>query len=130
MNRVYIAARLSRLLEIKEFAVWLESQNFEIAFRWWNQGEFNRPYRNSNNPELNASLKASIAHARDADTFILFSEPGMRGAYVELGAFLADESSHKQTYVVGGGDQDHIFEALDGFVFVKSTEELKEILNA
>jgi hypothetical protein len=61
--------------------------------------------------------------AADADVFILLDEPGLRGAYVELGAFLhagLKDTKNQKVYIVGPDSQkrEHIFESPEFVEFV------------
>jgi len=118
------------LTETKELADWIEDRGLQIAFKWWKEANLSRPYRGSKDKELKDFLEISLARASDADIFILLSEPNMRGTYIELGAFLANQDKQKKVYVVGGKDNEHIFEASEGFTFTGSVDELKKAINA
>jgi len=114
----------------KKLAAWLEEHDFTISYKWWNEEILPKPFRGNNNPKLHVIMKNELISAAGADIFVLFSAPGMRGAYIELGAFLADaDTSNKTVYVIGGAQEEHSFESLSHFVFVDSVDELKQELN-
>lgn len=67
--------------------------------------------------------------AAKADIFILLDDPGLRGAYIELGAFLYDclkNSTSRVAYIVGKDShaREHVFESPDYVKFCDTVEEV------
>jgi hypothetical protein len=67
--------------------------------------------------------------AAKADIFILLDDPGLRGAYVELGAFLSDCMSNpvnRKAYIVGpdAHQREFIFESPE---YVNFTDNIDEV---
>jgi hypothetical protein len=67
--------------------------------------------------------------AAEADVFILLDEPGLRGAYIELGAFLYQTFKYpgdRKVYIVGpdSHEREHLFESPDFVKFVNSIDDV------
>ena len=105
--KVYIAARAAtRLKEVKRIQKRLIAQGHIIAYDWANNDtNIKKPYRDPANRKHNESAQnRMLKTVAKADVLIFLDEPGLRGAYVELGAFLFDglDSSRKKcVYIVG-----------------------------
>lgn len=70
-----------------------------------------------------------LKQAAKADIFIMLDDPGLRGAYVELGAFLLDcleNSEGRRAYIVGPNshEREFIFESPEYVLFADSIEEV------
>jgi len=133
--RVYIAARAkNRVEEVKKIQKKLKSMGHTITYDWASaNADIRRPYREPANRRHNSSAPAKMLRAAaEADVLILLDEPGLRGAYVELGAFLTDtlkRSNGRQVYIVGmdSHEREHIFESAE---FVKFANNLDEVYSA
>jgi hypothetical protein len=128
--KIYIAARAkTRGDEVKEIQKNLEEMGHSITYDWATADvNIRRPYRDSKNRKYNKSaIPKMLKAASEAEIFILLDEPGLRGAYVELGAFLADvlkKPKHRRVYIVGqdSHEREHIFESPDYVKFADSIE--------
>ncbi|MEX1059187.1 MAG: hypothetical protein WEC17_02035 [Candidatus Saccharimonadales bacterium] len=117
--KVYVAGRAkTRVGDINKIQEKLKSMGHSITYDWAIADvNVKRPYRDPTNREHNQSaIPKMLKAAAEADIFILLDEPGMRGAYIELGAFLADaikRPDHHRVYIVGPDsyEREHIFES-------------------
>lgn len=131
MTTVYVAGRTKRIPEILKLYEWLEAKGFALTFAWAREDEgIEPPFRGSNSNLTKHKMRKELVAASEADIFILLSDPGIRGAYIELGSFLntTHRKPHKRAFIVGGEEFEHSFEALDSFRFVESIEKLKDEL--
>lgn len=128
--KVYISARAKTQLDnVKVIQEKIKALGHQIVSDWTSV-EVKRPYRNPENRQKNAQIQARmLEQAAAAEVFILLDEPGLRGAYVELGAFLADCLSNPQNrkaYIVGpeSGEREFIFESPEYVIFADIIEEV------
>ncbi|HLG91216.1 MAG TPA: hypothetical protein VI336_03620 [Candidatus Saccharimonadales bacterium] len=130
--KIYIAARAkTRIDEVKKIQEKLTSMGHSIAYDWAVANvNVKKPYRDPANRKHNeATIPKMLKAAAEADIFILIDEPGLRGAYIELGAFLADvlkRPNHRRVYVVGQNsyEREHVFESPECIKFANSIEEV------
>lgn len=134
MKQIYISARAkTRLEEVKQIKQKLEKMGHRIAYDWTTQ-KVKRPYRDSVNRSENIEIqKTMLEKAANADVFILLDEPGLRGAYVELGVFLHNcltNSERRYAYIVGpdSHEREFIFESPKYVKFVDTIDEVYEDL--
>jgi hypothetical protein len=137
MAKIYIAARAkTQLEEVKQIQKKLRSLGHEIAYDWAIADiNIKKPYRDSSNRLHNlAATEKMLKTAAKTDVFILLDEPGLRGAYVELGAFLTDCLSNpegRKAYIVGpdAHEREFIFESPEYVKFADTIEEVYKDLN-
>ena len=117
--KIYIAARAkTRLNEVKKIQEKLSGMGHTITYDWTVANvNVRKPYRELANRGHNESaIPKMIKAATEADVFILLDEPGLRGAYIELGAFLTDvlkRPHRRRVYIVGPDSlkREHLFES-------------------
>ncbi|HEY5550085.1 MAG TPA: hypothetical protein VIK37_02720 [Candidatus Saccharimonadales bacterium] len=135
--KIYIAARAkTRVNEVKKAQEKLKSMGHFVTYDWAVVNvSVRRPYRDPANRKHNeAAISKMLRAAAGADVFILLDEPGLRGAYVELGAFLADvlkRPKHRRVYIVGPNshEREHIFESPEYVKFANNIEVVYKDLN-
>lgn len=132
MAKIYIAARAkTRGEDVKVIQEKLRKMGHTITYDWATEDTgIKKPYREPehrkhNEPSIPKMLKA----AADAEIFILLDEPGLRGAYVEFGAFLYDNQMNtraRKVYIVGPDsyEREFIFESPEYVKFVDTIEEV------
>lgn len=133
---VYIAARAKfRSDDVAEIQEKLKQKGYEIAYDWpANNSAVKKPYRDPKNRKFNQTAQAKMLEAAArADIFILLDDPGLRGAYVELGAFLTDclhNSKGRKAFIVGPDShkREFIFESPDYVYYAKTIAEVYELL--
>jgi hypothetical protein len=134
-ERVYLTGRSTAShYDIPELGDLLEVSGYEITWRWWEEGAPKKPYRSPESHKHNVGVvKEALGSAATADILIQLSQPGMRGVYVEQGAFLAawerGDNPNPRMYIVGGADQEHVFESLP-FVSFTTMDELQDTIKA
>lgn len=134
--KIYIAARAkTRAAEVLEIRKKLRSMGHAIAYEW-DPNRVKRPYRASQNRIRNIETQTEMLKAAaETDIFILLDESGLRGAYVELGAFLTDclnNSVGRIAYIVGkdSHEREFIFESPRYVKFTNSIDEVyKDLTN-
>lgn len=109
--------------------------DFTIAYDWPSGDKaIKKPYRDTNNRKINLEAQYKMLEsAAKADIFILLDDPGLRGAYVELGAFLTDcatNSKGRRAYIVGpdAHEREFIFESPEYVHFTDTIDEVYEDL--
>ena len=135
--KIYIAARAkTRIDEVKQIQKQLREMGHSITYDWATEDVgIRRPYRDPDNRRHNeTSIPKMLDAARHADVFILLDEPGLRGAYVEYGVFLAEalkNPKQKRTYIVGpdSHEREFIFESPEYVRFADSIQEVYRDLN-
>jgi hypothetical protein len=132
--KVYISARAkTRLNEVKDIQKELKDLGHEVAYDWTTSG-VKRPYREKANRVHNIEAQAQMLKtAAKADIFIFLDDPGLRGAYVELGAFLTDcleNSTGRKAYIVGpdSHERESVFESPEYVVFAGEIDEVYQDL--
>lgn len=129
---VYIAARAKyRAAEVALIQKQLKDLGYQIAYDWpaGNPG-IKKPYRQAKNRKNNLKAQAKMLKAAaKADIFIFLDDPGLRGAYVELGAFLTDcleNPANRTAYIVGpdSHEREFIFESPEYVIFAETIEEV------
>lgn len=137
MKSVYIAARSKfRAQDVAKIQETCKLMGYKIAYDWpAGDRAIKKPYRDPENRKANLRAQAEMLRAAaEADIFIFLDDPGLRGAYVELGAFLADcldNSKERKAYIVGLDSQqrEFIFESPEYVRFVDNIEEVYADLN-
>jgi hypothetical protein len=130
MKSVYIAARAKyRSEEVAEVQGKVKKLGYKIAYDWPSgNSEIKRPYRAPSHRKQNSSTQAEMLKAAaKADIFIFLDDPGLRGAYVELGAFLTDclqNPKERKAYIVGpeSHEREFIFESPEYVIFADNIE--------
>ena len=130
--KVYVAARAKyRADEVEEIQKRLSESGYEAISDWTAVvKKIKRPYRDSQNRKANVRLQAQmLQNAKTADVFILLDDEGLRGAYVELGAFLTDcldSSQNRRAYIVGPNShtREFVFESPE---YVKFCDDIEEV---
>lgn len=133
-KEVYIAARAKyRAKEVAEIQNTLQEMGYEIAYDWLSVS-IKKPYRSPKNRLHNLKAQEKMLKAAaDADILIFMDEPEIRGAYIELGAFLLSclyNSAGRFAYIVGehSHEREFIFESPDYVLFKDTIEEVYEDL--
>ena len=130
--KIYIAARAkTRQTEVAEIVKRLNDMGHTITFDWAsNNQRILKPYRYPKHRKSNkAAIPKMLNAAAEADVFILLDEPGLRGAYIELGAFLYQTFKYpgdRKVYIVGpdSHEREHLFESHDFVKFVNSIDDV------
>ncbi len=128
--KIYITARAKhRADEVAEIQKVLQNMGYAIAYDWpLSDPDIKKPYRHPENRKHNLSAqKRMLESAAKADIFILLDDPGLRGAYIELGAFLHDcikKPKGRQAYIVGkySHERESIFESPEYIKFADTIE--------
>ena len=128
--KVYIAARAKyRANDVAEIQRTIKSMGYKIAYDWPSGDKaIKKPYRDPAHRKQNLSAQAEMLKAAaKADIFIFLDDPGLRGAYVELGAFLTDclgNSAGRRAYIVGpeSKQREFIFESPE-YIYLADTIE-------
>lgn len=130
--KVYISARAKyRANDVAKIQKALEAMGHKVAYDWpAGDNAIKRPYRDAINRKHNlAAQEEMLKAAAIADVFILLDDPGLRGAYVELGAFLHDclkNPINRIAYIVGpdSNEREFIFESPE---YVKFSDSINEV---
>lgn len=132
--KVYVSARAkTRLEEVKRIEKELKKRGHRVVSDWSTR-EVRKPYRDPSNRKFNIESQAEmLKQAAKTDVFILLDDPGLRGAYVELGAFLFDclkNPDGRKAYIVGpdSHEREFIFESPEYVYFSDSIEQVYEDL--
>ena len=133
-KKIYIAARARyRAKEVGKIQKILQTMGFSVAFDWpAGNVDIKKPYRDPKNRKHNlAAQEKMLKAAAKADIFIMLDDEGLRGAYVELGAFLHDclnNSNGRAAYIVGehSYEREFIFESPKYVIFAKNIKEVYE----
>jgi nucleoside 2-deoxyribosyltransferase len=130
MNRVYLAARFSRLEELNQYRIELEAMGITVTSRWLLGG-----HEWTGTPEEEMPREVQARFAREdqtdilmADTVICFTEPSgagpaRGGRHVEAGMAYAWQ---KQIIVVGGIE--NVFYALPEMIHAESWRQVKAMV--
>lgn len=137
MNRtkVYVAGRAKhRREDVAAIQKKLRSLGYEIAYDWpAGDGIIKKPYRENREANLKAQSDMLKAAAR-TDIFILLDDEGLRGAYIELGAFLTDcldNPNGRRAYIVGPASHQRqfVFESPDYVHIVDTVDQVYDDLS-
>lgn len=134
--KIYIAARAkTRAEKVKQIQKKLRSMGHSITYDWASENHrILKPYRYPHHRKNNSlAIPKMLKAATKADIFVLLDEPGLRGAYVELGAFLSDVISNpknRKVYIVGpdSHEREFIFESPDYVIFAENMGEVYQSL--
>lgn len=134
--KVYIAARAKyRSTEVDEIQKNMKEMGYGIAYDWpAGNHAIKKPYRDPENRKANLAAQAEMLKAAaKADIFIFLDDPGLRGAYVELGAFLTDcldNPKGRKAYIVGpdSREREFIFESPEYVIFMNTIEDVYKAL--
>jgi hypothetical protein len=136
VKTVYISARAKTQLEnVRDIQQKIANLGYQIVSDW-TSAIVKRPYRDLANRQQNIEVQTKmLERAARADIFVLLDEPGLRGAYVELGAFLTDclnNSKGRRAYIVGpdSHEREFIFESPNYIVFADTIEEVYKDLKS
>jgi hypothetical protein len=130
--KIYIAARAKyRAKDVAFIQEKIQQLGHEIAYDWPSGDNIIlKPYRDKISRTSNLEVQSKMLKtASKADIFILIDDPGLRGVYVELGAFLTDcldNPEGRRAYIVGpdSHEREFIFESPDYVIFADSIEEV------
>lgn len=86
--KFYIAARLAKADTVKEIYQHIQDLGHEIAFDWMHTTDIHRPYA-ENARKVCEFADAEAKGILETDVFIILSDPGGTGMYVELGIAIA-----------------------------------------
>ena len=136
MKTVYVAARAKyRAEDVADIHNKLRLMGYKIGYDWpTGDDQIKKPYRDAKNRIANLKAQEKmLKEAAKADIFIFLDDPGLRGAYVELGAFLSDcldNPADRKAYIVGPNshEREFVFESPEYVVFVSSIEEVYQSL--
>lgn len=137
--KVYISARAkTQLANVKIIERKISAMGHKVISDW-TSADVKRPYRDQKNRKHNIEIQRKmLKSAQKADVFIMLDEPGLRGAYVELGAFLTvclANPEGRRAYIVGPHSQkrEFIFESPEYIHFVDEIDkvyaELAELIS-
>jgi hypothetical protein len=137
MKKVYVAARAKfRKDDVAQIQEKIMKMGYQPAYDWpAYDSAIKKPYRHIENRKNNLKAQAEMLEAaKGADLFILLDDPGLRGAYVELGAFLTDcldNSKGRKAYIVGPDShkREFIFESPDYVIFADTIKEVYKDLD-
>jgi hypothetical protein len=132
MRKIYIAARARhRTDEVKQIVHKFEKAGWKVSYNWTTgQIVLKKPYREPKNRVYNVQhIKASLRGASNTDVFVLLDDEGLRGVYIEYGAFLNEALNNpkgRQAYIVGKDShiREHVFESPE---FVKFCDTIEEV---
>jgi len=107
--KFYIAARTGRKEEVAALKSVIEKRGHSLAVDWMRHGNIKPYLENRGKAELHAIEDAQ--GARNCDVFILLSDEGGKGMYVELGIAIAShlETGKPKIYAVGEFNDSVIF---------------------
>lgn len=136
MKSIYVSARARfRIDDVHEIFNRLTSDGYEVAYDW-TKSDVKIPYRPDEHRQHNLKVQeAMLRGAAAADVFVLLDDEGLRGAYIELGAFLLsclDRPEGRQAFVVGpeSHKRQSIFESPSLVHFVDDIEDVYKSLEA
>jgi hypothetical protein len=133
---IYIAARAKfRAEEVKAIQERLKEMGHDVTYDWpANNHKVRKPYREPENRKFNLAAQEEMLRAAAlTDVFIFLDDPGLRGAYIELGAFLyncLENSGGRRAYIVGpdSHEREFIFESPEYVIFADTIDEVFEDL--
>jgi len=136
--KVYVAARAKyRANDVAKIHKQLEQMGYKLTYDWPTKNdEVRKPYRNPENRKYNlAAQEKMLRAASEADIFIFLDDPGLRGAYMELGAFLRDcidRPKGRRAFIVGPNshERESIFESPEYIIFADTIDEVYEDLKS
>ena len=136
MKTVYVAARAKyRANEVAAIHKRLKQMGYELTYDWpAGNNEIKKPYRDLKNRKHNLEAQSKMLKAAsETDIFIFLDDAGLRGAYMELGAFLRDcleRPKGRKAYIVGpdSHERESIFESPEYVIFRDTIEEVYEDL--
>lgn len=106
-RHLYIAGKLQRSEKVDEFYDYFESLGHTITLKWTELEEFPKPY--VEHAELwSPQAEKMISAATEADTFILLNHGELKGALIELGAFLASPNK-RDAFIINPGNRQSVF---------------------
>lgn len=89
----------------------------------WTTEPSYQPYE-SNKQEAADFARQTITAVKSADFFVLFWDESLYGALIELGAFLASNTTAGKVFIVGGKNRVCLFETLPNIVVVSDENEI------
>lgn len=130
--KVYVAARAKyRAKDVAQIHQQLIKMGCELTYDWPSgNDEIKKPYRELSNRKHNLPAQAEMLKAASSsDIFIFLDDPGLRGAYMELGAFLRDcldNPKGRKAYIVGpdSHERESVFESPEYVIFCDTIEEV------
>ncbi len=135
--KVYVAARAKyRANDVAQIHEMLQTMGYELTYDWpAGNDEIRRPYRDPESRKHNLEAQAKMLKAAsEADIFIFLDDPELRGAYMELGAFLRnclDNHLKRKAYIVGpdSHERESVFESPEYVIFCDTIEEVYKNLS-
>lgn len=129
---IYVAGRAKyRANDVAQIQKILKKSGHKIAYDWASANDdIKKPYRHPEHRKANLGAQAiMLKAAAKADVFILLDDEGLRGAYVELGAFLKDcldSPAGRRAYIVGPNShqREFVFESPDYVFFMDTIQEV------
>ncbi|HEX9679153.1 MAG TPA: hypothetical protein VGA08_00845 [Candidatus Saccharimonadales bacterium] len=130
--KVYIAARTKRADDACYLADKLEQEKHSVTFKWFDEVITNRIQNKGAHRDYYQFVRKALLSASNAEIFILLSDSGMRGTYVEMGAFLLSQlqnpKSNPKLIIVGGEKHSHIFESVSFTYHVDSVDQVIDLV--
>src|SRR5258708_5643778 len=133
--KIYISGMAkTRMAEVEAALQKIRAAGHQISFDW-TKSSVKKPYRDTRHRKHNmTAYEGMLEGAAEADVFVLLDGEGLRGAYVELGAFLFEalkNPKNKKVFIVGAdsAEREHIFESPDFVHFVDSLEDVYKDLD-
>ncbi|HSW78589.1 MAG TPA: hypothetical protein VLF88_01035 [Candidatus Babeliales bacterium] len=135
--KVYVAARAKyRVKHVVQIHNVLKKMGYQLTYDWADEdASIKKPYRKPENRKYNLKAQAKMLKAAaEADIFIFIDDPGLRGAYIELGAFLHDcleNSKDRKAYIVGpdSHEREFVFESPEYVLFCDNIDEVYQDLS-
>jgi hypothetical protein len=105
--KFYIAARTSQLSIVKEMVKEIELEGHEISHDWTavKDADLPRPY-SAHAEKVRIFAENGVEGVKNADVFVILSDIGGTGMYVEMGMALA---SNARIYTVGENNDVTVF---------------------
>lgn len=127
MNKVYLAARYSRLEEMRQLQQELESAGFVVTSRWLNGSHRMDPNADDPHVETARFAREDYEDVVAADYVVVIAEeprtPTRGGRLVEMGIGLG-----RNKHVLGVGCRENVFFHLPGIELVDDVDDVVGIL--
>ncbi|MBS3054245.1 MAG: hypothetical protein J4431_01785 [Candidatus Aenigmarchaeota archaeon] len=107
--KFYIASRFGKAAEVKEMTKKLEEMGHSVTTDWTQHGAI-KPYSQNASKAMLYSIE-DVQGVLNSDVFILITDEGGKGMYVELGVAIASfiEKKTPRIYIVGAHNENTIF---------------------
>jgi hypothetical protein len=99
--KFYIASRVNRKEDVKEYYKKLKSKNHTVSFDWTNYGSL-KPY-SKNKKIMDKLADAATEGIRKCDVFVLLTDESGTGMYTELGIAINNylNFGKPEIYIIG-----------------------------